>query len=206
MRKRKYISVKELTSRTFRTFNLSRQWTDHLGEVEVGATILIWGESRQGKTSYAVQMAKAFAMGDARTLYMPLEEGPSLSFQRALKNAHAEDARRLMIAPTEMRFEDLDAVMAERTAPDVVVIDSIQYSGINYDDYRSFRNAHPKKTLIFTSHADGRDPRGTTASSIKYDAGVKVFVKDYVANAGSRYGGGKPFEIWPEKVAEMELE
>ena len=111
-----------------------------------------------------------------------------------------------MIAPIEMRFEDLDAVMAERTAPDVVVIDSIQYSGINYDDYRSFRNAHPKKTLIFTSHADGRDPRGTTASSIKYDAGVKVFVKDYVANAGSRYGGGKPFEIWPEKVAEMELE
>ena len=206
MRKRKYISVKELTSRTFRTFNLSRQWTDHLGEVEVGATILIWGESRQGKTSYAVQMAKAFAMGGARTLYMPLEEGPSLSFLRALKNAHAEDARRLMIAPTEMRFEDLDAVMAERTAPDVVVIDSIQYSGINYDDYRSFRNAHPKKTLIFTSHADGRDPRGTTASSIKYDAGGKVFVKHYVANAGSRYGGGKPFEIWPEKVAEMELE
>ena len=122
MRKRKYISVKELTSRTFRTFNLSRQWTDHLGEVEVGATILIWGESRQGKTSYAVQMAKAFAMGDARTLYMPLEEGPSLSFLRALKNAHAEDARRLMIAPTEMRFEDLDAVMAERTAPDVVAV------------------------------------------------------------------------------------
>ncbi len=206
MRSRKYISVNELTSRKFRTFDLGEEWTDHLGKVEVGATVLIWGESRQGKTSYAVRMAKAFAMSDARTLYMPLEEGPSLSFLRALKNAQAEDAKRLMIAPPEMRFEDLYDVMNERSAPEVIVVDSLQYSGIGYEQYKDFRKTHPKKTLIFTSHADGREPRGTAATSIKYDAGVKVFVKDYIANAGSRYGGGKPFEIWPEKVAEMELE
>lgn len=205
MKTRKYLSVSELYSRRFRTANIAPEWVEHLGTVELGATILIWGESRNGKTSYALQMAKAFAMGGHRTLYMPLEEGPSLSFVMAMKRVRIEEARKIIIAPSAMSMEDLDAALSERNAPVVVVIDSLQYSGLSYAQYKELRAAHESTTFIITSHADGRDPRGTTAQSIKYDAGVKVLVADYIANAGSRYGGGEPWTIWPDKLAAMEL-
>lgn len=205
MKNRKYLSVSELYSRKFRTANLAPEWTEHLGTVELGATILIWGESRNGKTSYALQMAKAFAMGGHRTLYMPLEEGPSLSLVKAMKRVRIEEARKLIVASPDMILEDLDTALSERNAPEVVVIDSLQYSGLSYAQYKEMRATHKSTTFIITSHADGRDPRGTTAQAIKYDAGVKVFVADYIANAASRYGGGESWTIWPEKIAAMEL-
>lgn len=205
MRSRKYISGSELLSMKFSRLGITDEWREHLGDVELGATIFVWGNTRQGKTRYILKLAKMLALQQNRTLYMSFEEGPSASLQRAVTEVDARDISKLVYAPAGMTIEDLEDDLARRNAPSVVVIDSLQYSGLTYDRYKALRSSHRKTTFIISSHADGSDPRGTVATSIMYDAGVKVFVKNYIANAGSRYGGGKPFEIWPEKIAEMEL-
>lgn len=205
MRSRKYISGSELLSMKFTPLGITEEWRQHFGDVELGATIFVWGDTRQGKTRYILKLAKMLALQGNRTLYMSFEEGPSASLQRAVKEVDARDISKLVYAPVGMTIDDLDEDLNRRNAPSVVVIDSLQYCGMTYDRYKEIRAAHRKTTFVISSHADGADPRGTAAISIKYDAGVKVFVKNYIANAGSRYGGGEPFEIWPEKVAEMEL-
>lgn len=36
-----------------------------------------------------------------------------------------------------------------------MIIDSFQYSGLNYKTYKEFKERHPKKLFIFISHAEG---------------------------------------------------
>ena len=78
------------------------------------------------------------------------------------------------------------------------MIDSIQYSGMSYAQYKEFRKRFRNKILIIVSHAEGKEPQGATARRIRYDASVKVRVEGYKAFITSRYGGGEPFTIWED--------
>jgi hypothetical protein len=47
------------------------------------------------------------------------------------------------------------------------------------------------------SHAEGKEPKGNVAKSVRYDAFVKIWVEGYKAFPQSRFGGGNEFVIWP---------
>ena len=59
------------------------------------------------------------------------------------------------------------------------------------------------KLFVYVSHEDvkSRRPLGSLARKIEYHSFVKVRVEGYRAMAKSRYGGGEPFDIWPEEAA-----
>jgi hypothetical protein len=80
----------------------------------------------------------------------------------------------------------------------VVIIDSLQYTGLTYSDYKALRAEFKNKLFIFISHADGRNPKGAVANSVKYDAFVKIYVEGYRAYPQSRFGGGQDYVIWQE--------
>ena len=88
--------------------------------------------------------------------------------------------------------------LKKRKSPDVIAIDSVQYTGMNYKDYKRLRDMFPKKMFILISHAEGKNPSSRVANSIKFDAFVKVRVEGYKAFPVSRYGGGEPYTIWAE--------
>ncbi|GHT16591.1 hypothetical protein AGMMS4956_19310 [Bacteroidia bacterium] len=88
--------------------------------------------------------------------------------------------------------------LERQKSPDIVVIDSLQYSGMTYADYRRLRDGFKGKLFVLISHASGSEPAGKVAGAIKFDANVKVFVEGYKAFPVSRYGGGAPFTIWEE--------
>jgi hypothetical protein len=91
-------------------------------------------------------------------------------------------------------FERLE----RQKSPDIVVLDSLQYSGMTYADYRRLRDGFKGKMFILISHASGTEPSGKVAMAIKFDANVKIFVEGYKAFPVSRYGGGEPYVIWQE--------
>ena len=83
-----------------------------------------------------------------------------------------------------------------------MVIDSFQYSQLNYRTYIDFKQQHPKKLLIFISHADGKQPSGRAAKSVMFDATLKIYVEGYKAISKGRYiGETGEYIIWPEGVA-----
>ena len=86
-------------------------------------------------------------------------------------------------------------------APDIVVIDSFQYTQMSFKEYQGFKARHRDKLLIFISQADGNKPSGRTAVSVMYDAALKIWVEGYRAISKGRYFGSKGYyTIWEERA------
>lgn len=191
------ISVSQLETMTFNELPFEGDFAELVGEPEISGSWLIWGESGNGKTRFALQLCKYLAQF-CRVAYNSMEEGASKSMKKAFREVGMNEVKRRVILLDNEPINELRERLVKRRSPDVVVLDSVQYSGMNYRDYRALRSQFSDKLFILISHADGKNPAGRTAKSIRYDAFVKIRVEGYRAFALSRYGGGKPFTIWDE--------
>lgn len=171
-----------------------------LGEVELTGSWIVWGGSANGKTRFALQLAKALAK-HVRVAYDSLEEGLSLSMQHAIEDVGFADVKRNFILLDGEGVDELKERLRKQRSPKVVIIDSLQYTGLTYTEYKALRDEFRSKLFIFISHAEGHNPKGAVANSVKYDAFVKVYVEGYRAYPQSRYGGNVPYTVWPEGAA-----
>lgn len=181
-----------------------KEWFASFGMVEANAKMMVWGGSGQGKTRFVLQLAK-YLSGFCRVAYNSLEMGDSLALGEAMRE---EKLGKNIIILNRENIEQVLHRMQKRKSPDALIIDSFQYfrdkegNGMNYNRYIKFTQALAGKMLIFISHADGREPAGRVAKSVRYDVDVKIFVQGFKAFATSRYGGGEPFVIWDEGAQE----
>ncbi|MDZ4210431.1 MAG: hypothetical protein U1C59_01805, partial [Methylotenera sp.] len=93
---------------------------------------------------------------------------------------------------------DVRSRLRRQKSPGVVVIDSLQYTGITYAEYRKLKNEFPRKLFIFISHSEGREPAGRVAKAVRYDANITIRVEGFRAFCNGRYGGGETFVVWDE--------
>ena len=172
--------------------NFEGKWKDSIGTPELTGTWLIWGNSANGKTRFALQLAK-YLTNFRRVAYNSLEEGLSKSMKEAIIDTGLD--KNFVLLDKEP-VEELKSRLRKRNSPDVILIDSLQYTGLNYTQYKELRKEFPHKLFIFISHAEGNEPKGNVARSIKYDAFVKIPVIGYAAYPQSRYGGGEKYVVW----------
>ncbi len=194
------VSVSQLETMTFNELPFEGDWEKLIGRPELCGSWLIWGDSGNGKTRFALQLCKYLAQF-ARVAYNSLEEGASKSMKKAFKEVGMSEVKRRVILLAKEPISELRIRLHKRRSPDVVVVDSVQYSGMNYRDYINLINEFPNKLFILISHAEGKHPAGRTAKSIRYDAFVKIRIEGYRAFAIGRYGGGQPYTIWHEGAA-----
>lgn len=176
-------------------------WLESIGMPELTGTWIVWGSSGNGKTRFALQLAKYLA-GFCKVAYDSLEEGLSLSMQRAIEEVGMSDVRHNFTLLDKEPLPELMRRLSRRRAPQVVIIDSLQYTGMSYADYRELRDTHRNTLFIFISHSEGREPKGNVGKSVRYDAFVKIYVEGYKAFPQSRYGGGTPYTVW-ERGAQL---
>lgn len=194
------ISVSELITKTRNVLPFDGEWRNLMGCPELAGSIIIWGGSSSGKTSFAVQFAKYLAQFE-KVIYNSLEEGDSESLAITFVRANMNDvAGRVVILDKEPLNELMDR-LGKHKSPNVVIIDSLQYTQITLPQYIELKKQFPKKLFVFISHADGKKPEGKIADKIKYDSNVKIFISGYQAYCNSRYGGGQPYVIWAEGAA-----
>lgn len=131
-------------------------------------------------------------------LYVSLEEGHSLSL-RSNVSRHLDAANKnVRFADHTMTYDALMEYLSRKRTPKVVIIDSLQYFGIDYIRYKRLKETFSNKSFLFVSHANGKLPDGKTASKIMYDAGIKIRVEGFIAFVASRYGGNKNYVIWED--------
>ena len=160
----------------------------------------MWGNSGNGKTSFMLQLCKALSHF-GRVAYDSLEEGASLTMKNALMTAGMQDVARRFVLLDRENMQLLSARLDKHKSPDIVVIDSFQYTKMSFKDYEAFKERHANKLLIFVSQADGNKPAGRTAVSVMYDASLKIFVSGFRAISKGRYFGNKGyFTIWEERA------
>ncbi len=198
------ISVHDILSYNPKVMDFLGKWLDSFGKPEMSGCWIVWGESGNGKTRFVLQLCKYLSQF-GKVAYNSLEEGLSLSFQTAIKDVGMLDVAKKFILLDKEPIPQLIERLEKRKSPDIIVIDSLQYSGLNKDTAKALVDRFPSKLFIFISHADGKKPAGRTANAVKFHSHVKLWVEGYMIPVPiSRFKDGrcKPFMIWEEGAQE----
>lgn len=198
-------SFSDIERRKFKTLEFSGDWLDLIGRPEVSGSWLTWGLSGNGKTRFSLMLAKYLA-GFEKVYYNSLEEGLKLSFRMALESVNMKSVGARFGFQQES-FEKMCERLRQKRSPNIVFIDSLQYLGINVQQYKDLKEEFPNKLFCFISHAQGMQPKGDLADAIRYDADVKIRVHQFVASPveNTRYGGSTPLVIWEEGMRKAQL-
>lgn len=190
-------SLDQVLRTRFKVLPFEGEWKDAIGCPELTGSWIVWGNSGNGKTRFALQLCK-YLCQFGRVAYDSLEEGVSVSLVKAIKETHMMEVRRKFVVLDKEPIDQLTERLERPKSPDIVCVDSLQYTGMSYEQYKALKERFPKKLFIWISHADGTLPEGRVAKKVRFDSNVKVFVQAYRAEPVSRYGGGKPYIIWEE--------
>lgn len=197
---RKALSLQNILDYHPQAMGFTGEWLRVMGDPEPFGSWIIYGGSGQGKTRFTVQLVKyLMSFEGMRIAYNGLEEGVSGTYQRALIDTGlmAENKTRFLFW-NRFDLADMTELLAKKRSPNIVVIDSLQYLGITYDEYKALVTRFPKKLFIWISHESGSKPDGTTGKKILYNSDIKIRVRNYYAHITSRYCGNEVYDIWPE--------
>lgn len=192
------LTAKEILGIRRKTITLEGEWGRCIGTMDRSGVVFFWGNSGNGKSAAVISLCKELTRF-GKVLFITLEEGFSLSFQNTLKRFDMYSCGSRFQVLESATPDELVERLTKPRSPEFIVIDSYQYMGMTYREYLEFKGRLKNKLLIFVSHADGRQPAGRAARSVKYDAMLKIWVEGFVAFSNGRFIGetGKAV-IWKE--------
>ena len=198
------ISNKNVLTAKFEVAEFDGEFLASFGKPELRGSWIIYGGSGSGKTTFVMQLSK-YLTRFRRVAYNSLEQGLSLSLQKAWERVEMEDVGNRIILLNKESLQDLKQRLNRKQSPDIVVIDSVQYwHGLKWSDFTSLKDGYPNKLFIFVSHELGSLPDGKLPQKIRYDSDIKIRVEGYKAFVTTRYEvpelgeGGADFVIWEE--------
>lgn len=200
MLKRAY-SVTNVIDAKFKTLEFTGKWKDAVGEPELTGSWFIYGPPKNGKTSFAMHLAK-YLTNFKRVAYNSVEEGLSLTIQMAMQRVNMEEVGTRLILVEHEGVPELMKRLRKHKSPDIVIIDSVQFLELRFSDYKRIKAAFPNKLFIYISHVDGKQPEGQTARRIWRDSNVVFRVEGFKAFPVGRYGGGEPLVVSQNKADE----
>ena len=195
------ITSRQVISATFTVAPFTGPFLASFGRPELRGAWIVYGGSGSGKTTFLLQLAN-YLSTFCRVAYNSIEQGLSLSLQRAWQRVGiAPDANICLLdreSPADIRRR-----LNARRAPQVVIIDSLQYwPRFSINDYIALRRACPATLFVFVAHAKGDQPKGAVAQTVRFDADIKIRVEGYKAFVTTRFEtdteGGSDYIIWPE--------
>ena len=199
------VSVDDLLKMEFIDLQLPPQFEALVGQPERSGVWLVWGPSFNGKTSFCMQLAKALT-NSGKVFYNTLEEGARKSMKEAVIRENMKEVKSRFTVGNRETIEQLKERLRKKKSPHIIFIDSIQYTGLNKVEYKKLKEEFTNKLFIFVSHADGKNPEGSLAKFVRYDADVKIWVEGYQATCLSRLGGDKQqYIIYEKGAAEFNL-
>lgn len=199
------ISNKNVLAATFETAAFEGPFLASFGRPELRGVWMIWGGSGSGKTTFTLQLAK-YLSSFRRVAYDSLEQGLSLSLQKAWERVNMGEAGSNIILLNKEELPELYERLKKRKSPEIIIIDSLNYlDKFNPKKLKELKKDFPDKLFIFICHAKTNgEPDSSMAVKVRYDADIKIRVEGYKAFVTTRYEdsakgeGGADFIIWPE--------
>ena len=203
-------SLKNLEDIRHEYIDFDGEWYQAFGRPEKSGCWIIYGKSGQGKSSFALQLARKLDEMGMRVLYLTLEMGGSTDFLESVRDVGMRSDINRIIFSDDTTFEDLDEYLGKQRSADVIIIDSVQYftdqCGVKADEIISLRKKYPRKVFIFISHVDGKEV-GQAAYRVKRDSFKRIYVQGFKATFVGRGKGGPRgfFIIWAKGYQEYHL-
>ncbi|KAA6347182.1 hypothetical protein EZS27_005351 [termite gut metagenome] len=192
-------SVKNVLDAEFETLAFEGVWREAIGLPELSGSWIIYGTTKNGKTTFAMMLAK-YLTKFKKVFYNSVEEGLSRSVQLAYERVGMIEAS----GRITLEGESLEAMverLKKRKSPDIVFVDSFQFLGMTFKDYKKLKTMFPRKLFIFISHVTNGLPDGRAAVAVWRDASVSFRVEGFRAFPTSRYGGGEYIDVSAERAA-----
>lgn len=196
-------SVSNILTKKFDPLQFENDWLGSLGKPDKAFSAIIWGNSSNGKTSLAMQLAK-YLTKFGKVAYNSLEEGISHTMRMSIERNFMEDCENSFILLDREPFDQMIERMKKQKSPQFLIIDSVQYTRITKNQYYELKELMQEKGkgIIWVSQAKGKEPKGALADDIRYDVDLKLWVEGYkMFPSGRLNGGGEPYTIWAEKAA-----
>ena len=161
---------------------------------------IIYGDSGHGKTTFCMQLAK-YLCKFGRVAYNTLEEGPGFSFQNSANRITFTryEGSRIQVICEDVK--DLWDRLASNASPDIVIIDSLQFSSYVKSEIKKLDKNFPNKLFIWISHQDGSKPQGAIGKWLEFAAHIKIPVEGFRAFPKSRFGGNDTYDIDETRAA-----
>lgn len=198
----KNYSIKDIAAWKFADINLPQVWLDHIGGIAEGSRILIKGDPKHGKTEYMMRLAKALIMdAEFKLNYNSTEQGKSKSFREAFMRNQMDGlpgGKFMLCSKDQRKFETWYRKLQRPNQGNVIVLDSMDYMAITFEQVKLLLERFPNKTIILVSWLVN-----PLLKKVEHMMDVIVHVKDFKANPISRLGGNKPMVIWNKKADVM---
>ena len=161
-----------------------------IGEAEAKGCWLIYGPEKNGKTWFALQLAKELAKF-LKVSYISAEEGTDKSFQDACERAGITKCDRIMWD----EYLTLDEIIEKFNKPkasQVIFIDNLTIYADEFKNksFRDFMNQMPGKLIICLAHEERKEPYPAVARMAKKLSKVYVQVRGLKAFVTSRFSTG----------------
>lgn len=194
----KALSSTDILAKKYKLFHFEGEFFEAFGQPSTSGMWFIWGNSGNGKSNFLMQLAKYLTNFD-RILWNELEEYGDHTFQKAWQDQGMDDCGR-KIQVVNDQPEELEQRLERHQSQNIVIINSFQYTGLNFQSYLKLKRKFPKKLFIICSQAEGKQPLGKTAVRVMFDATLKIHIEGYQAISKGRYIGpnGGTYIIWEE--------
>lgn len=158
------LSVKNLYSQRFTTLEMDGEYEAVFGHPSDCGTWLIYGKEKNGKTTFALQLAK-YLSAQKKTLYISGEEGAELEFTRACLRAGIDETDINLHFIEYEPLKELKERLKKRKSEKIIFIDNITIYNdeLKGGELRALQREFPSKLFVFIAHED--DSGGTPATS-----------------------------------------
>jgi hypothetical protein len=198
------IGINDFLAKRFDTLAFEEQWLASFGTPERNFKALIYGLPGNGKTDFAIKLAKMLALLGLKVHYNSFEEGISCTLQEAVRRNNLQEVSGKIMFGHKETLEELMARLKKRNSAQVVIIDSRDYMNLTTEQFKTLKDAFPRKCMILICWEAGGKPKGEYAKAIEFMCDIKIRVWNYKAYPRSRFGGNENFVIWDRKPANGE--
>lgn len=172
------ISVGDFKNITIKTFDFaekSQEFYEILGNPAENFRMMIYGQNFNGKSTYAILLAKFLCENFGRVLYNSSEEGISISLQNKVKEINSD----LFDISSCRSGADLISLLKKTDKkPRFLFIDSINDMNITNDDLKKIIELDSNRAIIWIMQATkGGDFKGK--NEFAHEADIRIKIEHY---------------------------
>ena len=185
------LNAKELSQVQFKTIPFKGVWAEFIGQPEFGFSLSIYGQPGQGKSTFAIILAKYLSENHGKILLNSSEEKHSKTLQEKLIRLNA--ANELILISTNSTISGLREQMKNYPSP-FVIIDSIDHMKATPEDIENLKKESKGVSFILIHQVtkDGKQ-RGSNEFAhnsdmlIRIENGAAITEKNRFAQSGKRF-------------------
>lgn len=174
-------------------FEFDGMWREVMGTPPVTGFWIIYGNEKQGKTSFSLWLAEYLSKFD-RVLYVSAEQGVGSSFKYSFDKAKANPKNKKVRYTEYLPIGELQEYLNSRKSQNIIFIDNITRYDTELDREKIMelkQKYENKKLIIFISHEESGEPDRASGRLVKKLAEIIIRVEGLACDVSGRCPKGK---------------